>query len=418
MIEIILTAMENRINLIIVIAIFILAMLDLFLKKDLKSQIVSLGVLGTFLGIFMGLQNFNPDDMKNSIDTILVGLKTAFFTSIVGMGTALILAIIQKLSKKESKQVGTEEILAEISQKLDALPTLDNSNNTNEIIGELERLRAIQTDTRDEAKRVPFMLNELKETATRENRELIYILDTNFKQMNHSLELAIEQLSKGATEEIINALKQVIQEFNQELQTQFGENFVQLNESVINLLQWQENYKNHIEELEGRLHLSVSSIEQSKESLSVISSKNDEVFRVYQELEGIITTYSGQVERLNQDLETYALLSGNAKKMFSTIEDTVLMTKKEFTSLSVTIKEESLKQIEFSKNTLGKIALDFEKNKKELDLISNYFRNMGEQIPKALEISLEQLNRGLTSITTQFQKDYQEILNTHKREMR
>ena len=418
MIEIILTAMENRINLIIVIAIFILAMLDLFLKKDLKSQIVSLGVLGTFLGIFMGLQNFNPDDMKNSIDTILVGLKTAFFTSIVGMGTALILAIIQKLSKKESKQVGTEEILAEISQKLNALPTLDNSNNTNEIIGELERLRAIQTDTRDEAKRVPFMLNELKETATRENRELIYILDTNFKQMNHSLELAIEQLSKGATEEIINALKQVIQEFNQELQTQFGENFVQLNESVINLLQWQENYKNHIEELEGRLHLSVSSIEQSKESLSVISSKNDEVFRVYQELEGIITTYSGQVERLNQDLETYALLSGNAKKMFSTIEDTVLMTKKEFTSLSATIKEESLKQIEFSKNTLGKIALDFEKNKKELDLISNYFRNMGEQIPKALEISLEQLNRGLTSITTQFQKDYQEILNTHKREMR
>ncbi len=35
--------------------------------------------------------------MKDSIDTIWVGLKTAFFTSIAGMGTALILSICQKL---------------------------------------------------------------------------------------------------------------------------------------------------------------------------------------------------------------------------------------------------------------------------------------------------------------------------------
>lgn len=63
---------------VIVIIIFILAFIDIVFKKDLKSQIVSLGVLGTFIGIFMGLQNFNPSDMKNSIDGILIGLKTAF----------------------------------------------------------------------------------------------------------------------------------------------------------------------------------------------------------------------------------------------------------------------------------------------------------------------------------------------------
>lgn len=77
-IEILLSALENRVNLIIVIIIFILAFIDVVFKKDLKSQIVSLGVLGTFIGIFMGLQDFNPANMKNSIDTILIGLKTAF----------------------------------------------------------------------------------------------------------------------------------------------------------------------------------------------------------------------------------------------------------------------------------------------------------------------------------------------------
>ena len=54
-------------------------------------------MLGTFVGIFIGLQGFNPDDITNSVNDILVGLKTAFFTSIVGMSVSTILSIIQKL---------------------------------------------------------------------------------------------------------------------------------------------------------------------------------------------------------------------------------------------------------------------------------------------------------------------------------
>lgn len=77
--------------------IFILGFLDVKTGKDFKSQIVSVGVLGTFVGIFIGLQGFNPADIINSVNDILVGLKTAFFTSIVGMGVATILSIIQKL---------------------------------------------------------------------------------------------------------------------------------------------------------------------------------------------------------------------------------------------------------------------------------------------------------------------------------
>ena len=66
-------------------------------KNDLKSQLISVGVLGTFVGIFIGLQGFNPQDIINSVNNILVGLKTAFFTSIVGMSVATILSIVQIL---------------------------------------------------------------------------------------------------------------------------------------------------------------------------------------------------------------------------------------------------------------------------------------------------------------------------------
>ncbi len=78
----------------------ILTFLELKTKKDLKSQIVSMGVLGTFVGIFIGLQAFDPNDITNSVNDILVGLKTAFFTSIVGMSLSTILSLIEKFKNE------------------------------------------------------------------------------------------------------------------------------------------------------------------------------------------------------------------------------------------------------------------------------------------------------------------------------
>jgi len=94
----------DPINIIFVVVIFILGFLDHKTGKDLKSQIVSIGVLGTFVGIFIGLQAFNPDDIVNSVNDILLGLKTAFFTSIVGMSVSTVLSITQKFSSKRENE--------------------------------------------------------------------------------------------------------------------------------------------------------------------------------------------------------------------------------------------------------------------------------------------------------------------------
>ena len=461
-IEAVSDALSNEVNLIFVVIIFTLAIIDIKKKKDLKSQIVSIGVLGTFFGIFMGLQDFNPEDMKNSINNILVGLKTAFFTSIVGMGTAILLAIYQRLWNKDiDNEKNEERILIEISEKLNKLDKLDSSQDTDKIIGELERIRTVQTDTRKATEKISVSINELRDNSNKENQELINILNTNFDKMNNSLEIAIEKLSKGATEEIIKALEKVIQDFNQELQTQFAGNFGKLSDAVTDLIEWQNNYKTHIETLEERLQLSTESIEKSKESLEIISSKNEEILNVYQELKHIINIYDRQINDLNQHLETYATLSNSAESMFSTISTSIGHTKEEFTSLANVIansnteqktsfikttddikkeyknltehiKNEHIKQKESSKQITESIANDikiktneiktnfdnltnsFEQNSKELDLVSNHFKSLGQQIPEALKISLEALNIGLTSLTTQFQKDYKKIMDEYK----
>jgi len=94
----------DPVNLMFVFIILILGFLDQKTGKELKSQIVSVGVLGTFVGIFIGLQGFDPKDIINSVNEILVGLKTAFFTSIVGMSVATTLSVIQKFTRESKSE--------------------------------------------------------------------------------------------------------------------------------------------------------------------------------------------------------------------------------------------------------------------------------------------------------------------------
>lgn len=58
----------------------------------IPSLVSTLGVLGTFAGITLGLLFFDTSNLSNSIPLLLNGLKTAFFTSLAGMIGSLFLS--------------------------------------------------------------------------------------------------------------------------------------------------------------------------------------------------------------------------------------------------------------------------------------------------------------------------------------
>ena len=59
--------------------------------NTVASILTIIGVFGTFLGIFIGLQVFNIENIEQSISGLLKGLKLAFLTSLVGIGSAVLL---------------------------------------------------------------------------------------------------------------------------------------------------------------------------------------------------------------------------------------------------------------------------------------------------------------------------------------
>ena len=91
--------------------------------EQLPSLISTLGVLGTFLGITIGLLHFDTTKLNDSIPHLLDGLKTAFFTSLAGMVGSLCLSrTISRLFDNIDK--GTSDVhlaSAQITQAVDLM---------------------------------------------------------------------------------------------------------------------------------------------------------------------------------------------------------------------------------------------------------------------------------------------------------
>ena len=95
------------------------------MAENFPSIVSTLGVLGTFYGITSGLLGFDTKDLDNSIPVLLEGLKTAFFTSLLGMAGSLILSsIINKMF--DDKGSSDSEVAA--ARIVNALETMSDTS--------------------------------------------------------------------------------------------------------------------------------------------------------------------------------------------------------------------------------------------------------------------------------------------------
>lgn len=181
-----------------------------YLYDSIPSMFVTLGVLGTFGGIFLGLQNFQVDTMENiekSIPTLLEGLRGAFSTSIIGIILSLIFGRIADIiqgTQKEAVHIpsGEEEAILGVNESLSSvitqLKTLNTSFEEN-IPSQLEELKA------NSKKQLSFV----KQNATKEHQLLTgikeSILDNTEKEKTLLTNISDSILAESKTQ--IDALR-------------------------------------------------------------------------------------------------------------------------------------------------------------------------------------------------------------------
>ncbi|HAS8421897.1 TPA: hypothetical protein I7747_04695 [Vibrio vulnificus] len=276
--------------------------------------LTSLGILGTFAGIVVGLMEFNPTDIDGSIESLLAGLKTAFLTSLVGMAASIIykaiLGTIPQKGEDAIKGVGPEEIFQVMSQQLRTSNELLASIKGEEDTSLVSQLKILRTDINDGQKEQTAYQN-LKITQTEKFQVTLWQKMDEFGDL----------LSKSATEQVINALKEVIVEFNDKLTEQFGENFKRLDESVKKLVDWQENYKDQLADMATKYQLGVDAISSTEKSVASINERAEAIPATMEKFHQVMELGHGQVKELEHRLEAFKDLRDKAVEAMPQIRE-------------------------------------------------------------------------------------------------
>lgn len=139
---------------------------------QLPSIISTLGVLGTFAGITRGLISFDTDHLDTSIPVLLSGLKTAFFTSLLGMfGSMVLNRVVSHKFDNENKISDSEKaaklIVDALNNNHNALSTILKNNNDSIVkaIEEHSIIKAIRQDVeqmKDDLEEIKGHIEEIK----------------------------------------------------------------------------------------------------------------------------------------------------------------------------------------------------------------------------------------------------------------
>ncbi|MGB3252496.1 type II Zorya anti-phage system protein ZorA2 [Buttiauxella gaviniae] len=272
----------------------------------------ALGILGTFIGIIIGLLNFNTESIDTSIPVLLGGLKTAFITSIVGMFFAIAFNALDAFffaNKRNKSAVNEPELitpdhihheLKEQNQFLEKLVSGMSGSEEGSLVAQIKLLR-----------------NEINDTSRTQLSHHNEFSNKLWEQLQQFADL----MAKGATEQIIDALRQVIIDFNNNLTEQFGENFKALDASVKKLVDWQENYKTQVEQMGAQYQQSVESLIETRGAVAGIWEECKEIPLAMAELRDVLQVNQHQISELSLHLDAFVLLRDKATDAIPAIHE-------------------------------------------------------------------------------------------------
>lgn len=310
---------------IILLLLVVLFVVSAFLSRKNKAQgfthytptlLTTLGILGTFAGVLAGLLIFNVNDIDSSIGGLLDGLKTAFITSFVGMSLSIIYKLIQNsgwisapiTAGVDEDNIGISEIFAVMRQQAQGIDSLSKIIGGSENDSLVSQLKLFRSDVHDQGKKTQESVNEAANSLS-EIQKISKLQQENFREFESRLWIKLQEfadmLSKSATEQVINALKEVISDFNNNLTEQFGENFKQLNSAVLKLVEWQENYKQQLLQMTEQYAQGVIAITKTEESVSHISNEASVIPKSMQELQHIMQVNQHQLNELEAHLSAF-----------------------------------------------------------------------------------------------------------------
>jgi len=244
---------------------------DKFTLNHGPEVLTTIGIFGCFLGISYALWNLgsNANDLISNIPNLIIGLKTAFIGSTVGIACALGIRLKQYLDKNtasESKQASENATTADL---VDAIRGLQKG-----LVGSEEGT----------------LLTQIK-LQRQETTDQLFQLRSSFDDFAKHM---VENNQKA----IIEALERVIKDFNEQLMSQFGENFKQLNSAVEKLVVWQAQYKDELNLIKATQQQTSEDMKNAADAFSQVVQRSSEFANTAEKLKELMEGLDKQKDLL------------------------------------------------------------------------------------------------------------------------
>ena len=223
---------------------------DSVMHRNVLNQVAGamtgLGILGTFIGLSLGLQHFSTGstaEVTNSIAPLMDGIKVAFHTSIYGMVFSLVFNYVYKRKLDEAENA--------IADFIDAYKKYVLPDTTTDGINKLMELQQQQ-------------VTAVRRMTDRVSEDLNKIMEPQFDRMNQT----ITDFGNMATRSQTEALNQVVNEFIREMNRSLGGTFLQLNESFNKAYASQQKNEQLLGGIQQRAEMNQQVLYQEQEYLT------------------------------------------------------------------------------------------------------------------------------------------------------
>ena len=392
---------------------------SLDLSSSASTILTSLGITGTFVGILLGLQEFNISNIDSSLEKLLDGLKVAFLTSVFGLVSSLLAQFTFFIirTKKQDAEDGVSEENLSASDFMKVMKAIESgSENQAELIKKqldaLDRLNATESMIFD---KIGSASQDSLVTLFKESRKEFSDFDARLQK---KLDEVAETLSEGATKQIIEALNNVIKDFNNNLTEQFGENFKRLNDAVLELVTWQDNYKQQMLDMKLAFDKSVNSLDQTATSIEVVSQRSEAIPQSMEKLTDVMLVIQQQISNLDEHMKAFAELRDKAtqaipetqRHLDSVVED-ISTTAKEANRLSsefIGTSENVLKQYKAANEEFA------EGVKQVIEQGSERIKGAFEEASGEMRRNLEFSSQSIQQMSESVEKHAKELNDDHK----
>jgi len=357
-----------------VAVLIILAFFGYYLYKFTPDNAVysptiltTLGIFFTFLGIAIGLSGFDSNNIEASIPSLLSSLKTAFWASVFGVGGAVVIKLKQfryMQNAPKELEITPNDMLLELKNIDSSIKGKDNS----------DLISALENFTKSLGSNISTNIAE----------QITLFKDENKKQFDRLIEVqenALDQIREGATATLIEALREVLKDFQTAITDHLADNFKDLAEAVNHLVTWQQQYEIHIQ--------------RTTESMETASNR-------YVSLVEHAEVFHKTSAALNEQLSLFRDQSSNLKALLVDLNSLVTATSKEIPQIEnriINIGE----QISNSSHTFNEtINNSIAKTASQTELLTS-------GIEKAVQVSIESLGKNTTTLMDQLIKDHKEL---------